>query len=75
MTNDMRVTVDENKYKILSALDKKPQLQNKELILLLMEFSYASAFCARTCDMNESWYSASEYEKMYKEILQKIKEA
>lgn len=48
-------------------------LTEKELHQLetAMRFGYANAFCSRTCDMREEWYSA--YNKIYDEVWDKLK--
>lgn len=70
---DMRDTCDEKQSELdkvikLGALSKK----EKEHMLLAMEFGYASAFCSRTCDMNESWFAGGQYTDTYKEFKKKL---
>lgn len=70
---DMRTTQSEKKQQ-LKGLLKETTLtkEEKKLIKTAMEFGYASAYCARTCDMSQSFYAAGNYEDDYKSILKEI---
>ena len=70
---DMRTTCSE-KQRELKELFKKKILSpdEKEIIGTAMEFSYASAYCARTCDMNQRFYAAGNYEDDYKKMLEEM---
>lgn len=48
---------------------KSLTVREKELIKIAMEFGYASAYCSRTCDMNESFFAADNYSKDYLQML------
>lgn len=37
----------------------------KKLVLTAMEFGHAAAYCARTCDMNGSFFAGDQYEGSY----------
>lgn len=45
----------------------------KKTILTAIEFGYATAFCERTFDMNESYFQAQKYRNIYEQIREKLK--
>lgn len=73
--NDMRDTCEEKqseldkviKFGVLSETEKKH-------MLLAMEFGFTTAFCARTCDINESWFAAQQYSDTYQEFKKKLED-
>ena len=69
------ITKCSEKQRELKELLQKNNLtkKEKEIVRTAMEFSYASAFCARTCDMNENWFGADHYETDYKHMLEEVK--
>jgi len=72
---DMRevVTIEkENIERYLKDLKKPFDDKEKKFIVSLMNFFYASAFCERTCDMNESFYAAEQHKDQAKKIYEKI---
>lgn len=66
---DMRTTFSETKELLTKILEEKLTNKEKKAIRIAMEFAYASAYCSRTCDMNESWYSADTYDNDYHHLL------
>jgi hypothetical protein len=72
---DMRevVTIEkENIEKYLKDLKKPFEGNEKQFLIALMNFFYASAFCERTCDMNESFFAAQQYKDQAKKIYEQI---
>lgn len=72
--SDMR---DEH-YKLKNLLIQKIKEKlltekEKDIIKIALEFGYASAYCSRTCDMNESFYAAGNFDDAYKHILEMLK--
>lgn len=48
--------------------------ETKKLIELAMDFSYSTAYCVRTCDMNGSYYVAMKYSEKYQKIKKILKD-
>ena len=75
MSRDMRevVTIEKkNIEKFLAGLKKPFEGNEKQFIIALMNFFYASAFCERTCDMNESFFAAEQFKTQAKTIYEQI---
>lgn len=70
---DMRATFDEKQSALTKTLKTPLTDEQKQLMLLALEFGYVSALCSRTCDMNESWYAASTYTDQYNKIRDQLK--
>ena len=74
-SHDMRevAAIDKkNIEKYLSGLKKPFEGNEKQFLIALMNFFYASAFCERTCDMNESYFAAEQFKTQAKAIYEKI---
>ena len=75
MTADMRTIVDREKQNIEAFLKSHEKPFDDELKLFvqaLMSFMYASAFCERTSDMNEAYFSAQRYKDQAMTIYEQI---
>lgn len=71
---DMRKKVTELKSKLKELLEKESVTEGqRDLIATAMEFGYASAYCARTCDMNESFFAGMQYDDEYTQMVQEVK--
>ena len=74
-THDMRniaATEKNNIERYLAKTNKRFEGPDKQFIISLMNFFYASAFSERTCDMNESFYAAQQYKDQAKTIYEQI---
>ena len=74
MTADMRTVVTVDKKNIETYLESQKPFEGneKQFLIAVMNFFYASAFCERTCDMNESFFAAQRYKDQAKEIYERI---
>jgi hypothetical protein len=71
--SDMREVYSEKQKYLENALGEVELTpEQKELIKNAMEFGYAAAYCARTNDMNGSFYQAERYEDGYNLMKKKI---
>ena len=67
------VTIEKEHIEKYLKNHKKPFDENeKQFVVALMNFFYASAFCERTCDMNESFYAAQRYKDEASKIYEKV---
>ena len=71
--SDMRDKHYEFKNLLKKIVEKPLTAREKEITRIAMEFGYASAYCSRTCDINESFFAADEFDNDYKCILGMIK--
>jgi len=70
---DMREKVTELESKLKEQLKDETLTKNqKKIIATALEYGYASAFCSRTCDMNESFFAAGQYTDDYKKMLKEV---
>lgn len=69
---DMRDMCEEKQAELKKVFKKGLSKRQKELMILAMEFGYASAFCARTCDMREMWFAGGSYTTDYEEFKKKL---
>ena len=73
MPEDQREVYDQRKSEMESILSGKSLTRKqKDAMRTSMEFGYAAAFCARTCDMNGSMFRANDYENRFKEMQRKL---
>lgn len=68
----MRDKCEENQSALKKAIKKGISKKQKELMILAMEFGYASAFCSRTCDMREMWFAGGNYVDNYKQLKKEL---
>jgi len=68
----MRDIHRKTKKELEELLKGKLTKKDKRLIKLALRFGYSNAFCSRTCDMRQEWYSANDYNDVYDNIMKKL---
>ena len=67
---DMREIFEEKKRKLEGTVTETVlSEEQRELLVIGIEFGYSAAYCQRTCDMQQAFSQANRYSEMYEQTL------